>query len=530
MNELYVPLASVLFVSCILISSLVYSRKRHETSITKIFRKSTELLFPYIRRIIYSFALLWALWIYWSSASAIPEAGIALATMMRLFGLTALFLLFITLTPGLVRVYFPRFSLNPLFIHSRRAFGVSVFFFATLHGSIGFFNNLAGNLTSVFFLSDQSQLALLFSTLAFIILSLLAITSFDKATEVLGHDRWKKLHRFVYLAGYLVVFHAFFIGSHYTNPYSFIPLATNFLALSFIFLEVLATLKRFRLSSVKVSTRKVVVRGVLLVFIASFGFYTSVSTFTKQYDPHARHRRGYSKDYEVRVETEPKIVETGIPVQIRLGVFDKRTEKQVQKFQVIQEKLMHIIVIRDDLETYDHIHPELLPDGSFVVTTQFAQEGNYKLYVEYSPPDFYENVSIVEIHTAKGDTRKANLTVGDFTKTFEDRYTVSLQPSGPFAVNETIDFVYTVRYAKTGEPIRDLEPYLSAFGHLAALHEGGEIYSHVHPIDIPLSQDSFGGPTVRFSTFFSKSGKYKLFCQFKHNGKLFVTDFVVEVR
>lgn len=525
-----IPSLSITILGAVLfLSSALRERVIPATVLARVY-PLIALGFVYGRQLVYALAIGWAYILYYQVTFSLPTASFALSSLMRYYGLTALFLLYVVLTPGILLTFFPRMPFNGLFVHLRRAVGVSVFFFALLHGTIGFFNNLSGNLASVFFLAPRHQFALVASSTAFIIYALMALTSFDIMMEKLG-KRWKQLHRFVYLAAILSIFHAFLIGSHFTTPTAIIPVIANFLSLTFVLLEVAATIHRTIRSQVISRTPRSLLRYGMFACIVVLAFYMSNAGVTQKYDPHARHRKGYSKDYVLTTKTSPEKITTNTPITITFSITDKRTNRVVKKFQMSQTKLMHVIVLSHDLRFYNHIHPEYNNDGLFTVATQLPTEGTYNLYVDYSPPDFYENLSIATIKTAGAPEKQpANLTVGAFTKTFEDRYKVTLTPTGPFKVGETVDFTYTLEDTQTGQPVTDLEVYLAAFGHMAAVSEDLSTFTHVHPLNPPLSDNAKGGPTVRFSTFFLKAGRYKFFTQFKHQNKVFVTDFVVEVK
>ncbi len=484
--------------------------------------------FKYGRRFVYGLALIWAFVLYYKAAVSFPTTGSALSALMRNYALTSLFLLYGVLVPGLLGSFFPKFYLNGILVHIRRALGVSVFFFAFLHALIAYFHSLSGTLASVLFLSARNQWALVFSATAFIIFSALAVTSFDFMVRKLG-KKWKQLHKLVYIAGILVVFHAFFIGSHFTVPTNPIPVIVNVLSLVFIFLEVTATVKR-RWQLSPGFTKKNAGLFFFLTLVMVFAVGASYRGFTSRYDPHAAHRKGYSPHYTLTVTPETKDVQAGKPTKLILQVIDKRTGRPLTRYQVLQEKLMHVVILRKDLRVYAHIHPEYDGKDAFSVTHTFPTDGTYNLYVEYSPPDFYENLSVAQMVVGSAGDASASLSVDERTKIFEDAYKVTLTAPAEIKVNDTVDFALTLEDAKTGSPIVNLEPYLGAFGHMSAASENMQTYTHVHPLTVPLGPNDSGGPTVQFSTFFPKTGKYKLFTQFKHNGEVFVTDFVVEVR
>jgi hypothetical protein len=74
--------------------------------------------------------------------------------------------------------------------------------------------------------------------------------------------------------------------------------------------------------------------------------------------------------------------------------------------------------------------------------------------------------------------------------------------------------------SRDGHELTDLEPYLRARGHLVALREGDLAYLHVHPEEGPEP-----GAGVSFMTEFPSAGRYRLFLQFKHDGRVHTTAF-----
>ena len=73
---------------------------------------------------------------------------------------------------------------------------------------------------------------------------------------------------------------------------------------------------------------------------------------------------------------------------------------------------------------------------------------------------------------------------------------------------------------RDGRPV-DTEPYLGAGGHLVALREGDMAFLHVHPTG--------DGQGVGFAATFPTAGSYRLFLQFKHEGRVQTVAFTQEV-
>jgi len=122
-----------------------YHKTRDRVSASVNQNGAFSFFFRYGRRVIYALSLSWAYGLYHYVVFYYPTSAFSLSVVMRYFAFSALFLLYIVFFPGLILTFFPRFFLNGLLIHLRRSVGVSVFFFAALHGAIGFLNNLSGN-------------------------------------------------------------------------------------------------------------------------------------------------------------------------------------------------------------------------------------------------------------------------------------------------------------------------------------------------------------------------------------------------
>ena len=122
------------------------------------------------------------------------------------------------------------------------------------------------------------------------------------------------------------------------------------------------------------------------------------------------------------------------------------------------------------------------------------------------------------------------------TKTFGD-YEVTLEKPELSAQemsigNQTLSF--TIKDAKTHQPIKTLKPYLGAFGHLVMINSDNYAYLHVHPKSAtPPLPDQNGGPTVSFLPLGLygpiKPGIYRVFAQFNPDNHLFTADFTVKV-
>ena len=89
----------------------------------------------------------------------------------------------------------------------RRILGLSVFFYATLH-LLSYLIFLGGLEVGTYFHDLMTKKRIIFGSLAYFFLFLLAATSFDSAVRNLAKV-WSLLHRLVYFIAGLVVLHVF---------------------------------------------------------------------------------------------------------------------------------------------------------------------------------------------------------------------------------------------------------------------------------------------------------------------------------
>src|SRR5437588_584778 len=120
------------------------------------------------------------------------------------------------------------------------------------------------------------------------------------------------------------------------------------------------------------------------------------------------------------------------------------------------------------------------------------------------------------------------------TKTLDGvRFELTLNPPEPIG-GRPANLKYHLTDEKTGEPVKDLQPYLGAWGHTLILSEDASDYIHSHPTEmIPDGVDRtkiFGGPDVSFDAFFPRPGRYRVWSQFQRQGKLITIVFTINVR
>ena len=148
----------------------------------------------------------------------IESDQLLLIRTQQMYGALCLVFLYIALIISPAGQFFDKDRLA-LVNFSRRAIGVSACYFGALHAGIAFFGQLGG-LSQMAYLPDTFIWSLSFGAIALFILLVLAGTSFDKVISWMGFEKWKLLHRLVYIAGVLVVVHVWMVGTHLAYSWS----------------------------------------------------------------------------------------------------------------------------------------------------------------------------------------------------------------------------------------------------------------------------------------------------------------------
>ena len=176
------------------------------------------------------------------------------------------------------------------------------------------------------------------------------------------------------------------------------------------------------------------------------------------------------------------------------------------------ERIMHLIVVGDNFEKYNHFHPTQLEDDLFEAEASL-EEGKYYVFVDITPKDKEYTIKPITIEAGGAVSRQLKLTPDDeLVKTVSGKE-VELSHSS-LTTEEPVTFIFDL---KDNTP----QPYLGALGHVVILDENVDEFIHVHPV----STDE----TV-FEAHFSEPGKYKLWAEFKFEDEgVLVYPFVIEI-
>ncbi len=105
----------------------------------------------------------------------------------------------------------------------------------------------------------------------------------------------------------------------------------------------------------------------------------------KQQQQHQHHQVPVSEYYNVNIRFDPITPEAGKPTELILAITDQKLGDSIREFELVHDKLMHVIIVAEDLSYFAHIHP-MIKDGNddntiFAISHTFPESGKYKLWV-----------------------------------------------------------------------------------------------------------------------------------------------------
>jgi len=186
--------------------------------------------------------------------------------------------------------------------------------------------------------------------------------------------------------------------------------------------------------------------------------------------------------------------------------------RAVRDFDLEHTKRMHLIVVRRDLTGFQHLHPTLLPDGTWTTTLTLPHSGTYRVFADFSVNG--KPTTLADDLQVDGDVRSRELPA-PAKNADTDGFRVRLT-DGAVRAGQESELTFDVTHNRKPVSLRD---YLGAKGHLVALREGDLAFLHVHP-DVN---------SLRFEATFPNAGSYRLFLQFQVGSRVHTAPFTLAV-
>ena len=245
------------------------------------------------------------------------------------------------------------------------------------------------------------------------------------------------------------------------------------------------------------------------------------------------------RNYGFELRTVPALVKAGEKATLELIVRHPDTDEIVNAFVEVHQRRYHMFVISQDMEYFEHIHPEQHDDGTWSVDVTLPKPGYYKVLSDFVPfggsPQFIARPLVTAGYAGDLAADSAHLTpdtsrtqvMGDLTAT------IQYDPPSLSPAEHSHLSVHLAR-SGAGEPVKSLQTYLGAFGHVLIVSEDLVNFVHSHPLEMLPPDADFeslvGGPDVIFEALMPEPGRYRAWAQFRYRETIRTFPFTFEVR
>lgn len=214
---------------------------------------------------------------------------------------------------------------------------------------------------------------------------------------------------------------------------------------------------------------------------------------------------------------------SGENVQLSFKPVNHHEPFAIVPLAVQHESAFHLIVLSEDLRLFQHLHPELQPDGTYNVTLTFPVGGDYLLVADYQPVGHAPIVDKIPVQVKGGNTGKP---VEDTTETLvsvADGFRVSIEATLPFLSGAHSLIPIRIERDNKAVTAADITPYLGAVAHMILVSKTDKDFLHIHP------EAGTDYPVVGH-TLFSKPDIYRMWVQFQVGDHLHTADFTLDVK
>src|SRR3989344_1774434 len=219
-----------------------------------------------------------------------------------------------------------------------------------------------------------------------------------------------------------------------------------------------------------------------LIVTSAFLIITFGWVLPHQFLYHSSHMETSMVAVDIRQGGSEKLVPNG-PVLFEINIKDALGAKLEDTMEYSHERLIHVIVIHEDLKHFAHIHPEddavliteMFERGAFPINLTFPTAGKYIIAAGFKHRG--EEISFTK--TFDVGERGIGFLEKDFSreKNFEG-YDITFTEEEKILSGQEAHIKYTL--SKDGVPVADMAPYLGAAMHFAIVSADFTSFAHTH--------------------------------------------------
>lgn len=239
----------------------------------------------------------------------------------------------------------------------------------------------------------------------------------------------------------------------------------------------------------------------------------------------AKGRKKAVPAFRMELISSPKTPKSGEPAALQLTFRGRETAKDsLTQFDVSHERLVHLVIVRDDLGTFAHVHPEMSAGGAFHVDYTFPTGGEYHLFADVAPKGAGSQILSTKLKVSGKAGERFSIAQAPMTSGPVQDGDLSILLKSPAIVTagKTVPVTFALQDVASQKAPKGMEPYLGAKGHLLMVGEDGTAFVHAHPDQKETSGE------VTFLARLPKPGLYRAWAQFQRNGVVRTASFIIK--
>jgi hypothetical protein len=241
----------------------------------------------------------------------------------------------------------------------------------------------------------------------------------------------------------------------------------------------------------------------------------------------------------------PKIVSkfwadhaAGLTATLKIRQFQLDGTAPILAYDVDMERLIHVIVVRDDFATFAHLHPAFdTTSGTFSQRFTKAPNHRYYVYADSNPRGIGQQVFRFTMESDGAVANSQPSVTASAPAAQAGPYTVTVvQTTVPANMAHNLK----VAISEGGRPAHGLGTYLGAAAHAVFINTSTLAYVHLHPTvvgaastmtSMAMGMGTPAGPLMQMRLPPLPGGTYKLWLQFRGaNGVVYTAAFTLLAR
>lgn len=227
-------------------------------------------------------------------------------------------------------------------------------------------------------------------------------------------------------------------------------------------------------------------------------------------------------------------VEAGKKMEVKVRLVHKDGKPVLlSDLLVMHTEPIHLLIEEPSFGDYHHEHPVATDTpGEYAFSFTPKKTSPYRIWADIVPSATgVQEMPFTDLRSS-GQAATITDTASTFTSTV-DGYQFALTFANgnhlPIAAGQTHKMAITIT-DPNGQPMKSLEPFMTAFAHLVGFYDDYQTVVHLHPAggDI-LNPAARGGPALGFQFFPPKAGFIRMYCQVQIGGKMLFAPFNVNV-